>query len=592
MQIIYFLASTILAFLIIIAFFITKHRKKLAKELQKKIQNFLKQINIFFTEYSDLTKHYISETEENEFALKWQNLYSEISKYHITEKTSGFLEIKQFKETYKNLHQNISVSNAEISRKEKVKNIAQKTDKFFIELFYKITTHYVPHSQKVSFIQKWNSVFVETENCDVRSTDSELPQIEQFKSVFTSFDDYIETANENFIRLESEKYDKLFSNIDGKSLDEEQRRAVITDEDRILVLAGAGSGKTLTISAKVKYLCEAKHINPSEILLISFTRKSAEEMTERIQNKLGLASEATTFHKLGLDIIKNADGKRPELFDDNALNKFVHNFFESEVVNHPELVKNLTEYFAYFLEIPENLEDYSSLGELYEEEKTSDLETLKSKYEREKFIQKEKDEKSKLFTTLKNEKVKSLEETKIANFLFMNGVNYEYEKPYPFENEDTMRKTYQPDFYLTDYDIYLEHFGVSKDFTVPWLSTVEEKKYLDGIKWKREVHQKNGTKLIETYSYYNSEGILLKKLEEILRENGVELKPRDFTDIFNTVYKSKSNKYFSEFIKLCCTFITLFKSDNYKTDFIFFCFQSTHKCKTNISTHPPLSAKF
>lgn len=564
MQPFYFLASTVLAFLIICVILVAKHRKKLAKEFQQKIQNFLAQTNIFFTEYFDLTKHYVSESEENEFSVKWQNLYLEIAKYHITEKTNGFLEIKRFKETYKNLHQNISTINAEIKRKEKIKNLAKSADDFFTELFYKITSQYVSHSQKNQFIQKWNSVFLETKNCDVRSTDSEFPQIEQFKTVFSTLDNHIETANENFIRLESEKYDTLFSNIDGKSLDEQQRRAVITDEDRILVLAGAGSGKTLTISAKVKYLCDIKHVKPSEILLISFTRKSAEEMTKRIQNKLKIASEATTFHKLGLDVIKHADGKRPEVFDDNALSKFVHNFFENEVVNHPELVKNLTEYFAYFLEIPENLEDYASLGELYEEEKTADLETLKSKYEREKFIQKEKDEKSKSFTTLKNEKVKSLEETKIANFLFMNGVNYEYEKIYPFETEDEMRKTYQPDFYLSDYDIYLEHFGVSKDFTVPWLSPVEEKKYLDGIKWKRELHQKNGTKLLETYSYYNSQGILLKKLEEILQENGVELKQRDFADIFNTVYKSKSNKYFSEFIKLCCTFITLFKSDNYK----------------------------
>ena len=65
-------------------------------------------------------------------------------------------------------------------------------------------------------------------------------------------------------------------------------------------------------------------------------------------------------------------------------------------------------------------------------------------------------------------------------------------------------------------DIYLEHFGISKVFTVPWLSPVEEKKYLEGIKWKRKFHEMNNTKLIETYSYYSSEGILLKKLKELL----------------------------------------------------------------------------
>ncbi len=67
-----------------------------------------------------------------------------------------------------------------------------------------------------------------------------------------------------------------------------------------MVLAGAGSGKTLTIAAKVKYLCEVKNINPNEILLVSFTKKSAQEMTERIQEKLGINAQATTFHKLVL----------------------------------------------------------------------------------------------------------------------------------------------------------------------------------------------------------------------------------------------------------------------------------------------------
>lgn len=347
-------------------------------------------------------------------------------------------------------------------------------------------------------------------------------------------------------------------------MDKQQRTAVISDEDRILVLAGAGSGKTLTISAKVKYLCEIKNVNPQDILLISFTRKSAQEMTDRIQKRLGINAEATTFHKLGLDIIKTSDGCRPEVSDDDGLSRFVHGFFEKELLKHPELIKSLTEYFTYYLEIPDRMEDCSSLGELYEEEKTADLETLKSKYERENYLRETSAEKAKAFTTLNNEKVKSLEETKIANFLFMHGVNYEYEKLYPFESSDPLRKAYRPDFYLTDYGIYLEHFGVSMDFTVPWLSPVEERKYLDSIRWKRAFHEENKTKLIETYSYYSSEGILLKKLEELLISNGVEFKNRDFTDVFNTVYASKSNKYFSEFIKLCCTFITLFKSNNYK----------------------------
>ena len=449
--------------------------------------------------------------------------------------------------------------------KEKLAYFQENIEGFYTELF-ELSKQYVTHSNEVFFAEKWQHLYKTASSIDIHKNNDICTEIERFKSVYTSLTDYFETANNQFIKDESIKYDSLFSNIDGKSLDEQQRTAVINDEDRILVLAGAGSGKTLTISAKVKYLCEIKHIHPHEILLISFTKKSAEEMTERIQNKLNIPAIATTFHKLELDIIKKADDKRPEVADEHTLTQFIHTFFENDIINRPDLVKNLTEYFAYFLEIPEKMEHYNSLGELYEEEKNADLETLKSKYDREKYIHETGTEKEQSFKTLNNERVKSLEETKIANFLFMNSINYEYEKLYPFESDDPSKKAYRPDFYLCDYDIYLEHFGISKDFTVPWLSPVEEKKYLDGIQWKRAFHKAHNTKLIETYSYYSSEGILLKKLEEILLANGVELKSRDFSDVFNTVYASKSNKYFSEFMHLCCTFITLFKSNNYKID--------------------------
>lgn len=492
-------------------------------------------------------------------------MYSEIIRYSIPKKSVDFEEIEHFKNTYKNLHKNIFDSNTEFKRKDEIKTLSQQISIFFTDLF-ELTNQYVSNSAELCFSQKWNELIQKTDKIDIRDNDEEFEEIVRFKTICKSLHDYFLTSNKNFIQNESMKYDDLFSDIDGKCLDEQQREAVITDEDRILVLAGAGSGKTLTISAKVKYLCDVKKINPKDILLISFTRKSAQEMTERIQNKLGIFCEATTFHKLGLDIIKSSEGKRPEISDENILNDFIHIFFENKLLNHPDLIKALTEYFTYFLEIPDNLEDYSSLGELYEEEKTADLETLKSKYDREKYIHETGVEKAKAYTTLNNEKVKSIEETKIANFLFMHGINYEYERLYPFESADPMRKSYRPDFYLTDYDIYLEHFGISKDFTVPWLSKVEEKKYLEDIYWKRNLHQENKTKLIETYSYYSSEGVLLKKLEELLTANGVEFKSRDFTDIFNTVYASKSNKYFAEFIKLCCTFITLFKSNNFTID--------------------------
>ena len=533
-----------------------------------KCKELLVKVEPFFVEFDEMLKRYIQDSERDTFIYKYQALYFEWLKYSsISSKTNTFIKLEEFRRKYEDFPRLVFASNAEIKRKENLKLLLQFVNIFFDELDF-LTSRYVTDSDGKIFYQKWEKLSQDVAICNLNVNDEEYGKISHFKIIYEKFFNYLEKANKSFVAQESQKYDYLFSNIDGKSLDMQQREAVITDEDRILVLAGAGSGKTLTIAGKVKYLCDVKNISPEEILLISFTKKSAQEMTDRIQGKLGIPVISTTFHKLGLDIIKSTDGRRPDVLDESLFNKFIHDFFEKQLVNYPELVKDLIEYFAYYIDIPKNMEECSSLGELYEAEKSVDLETLRSKYDQEKYIREENAKKAQNHTTLKNEKVKSLEEVQIANFLFLNGINYEYEKLYPFENPDPLRKTYRPDFYLKDYDIYLEHFGITRNNTVPWLSPIEAQKYLEGIDWKRELHKQNNTKLIETYSYYNSEGVLLQKLEEILKQNGVVLKSRDFMDIFNTVYATKTNKYFSEFVKLCGTFIVLFKSNNYTIETI------------------------
>lgn len=72
----------------------------------------------------------------------------------------------------------------------------------------------------------------------------------------------------------------------------------------MLVIAGAGSGKTTTMVAKVKYLIEVEKVHPECILMISFTNKATEELIERIQKDFKLSVDILTFHKLGLMILK------------------------------------------------------------------------------------------------------------------------------------------------------------------------------------------------------------------------------------------------------------------------------------------------
>ena len=443
---------------------------------------------------------------------------------------------------------------------EQEQNIIQYVNDFNLAVS-KLSEIYTNKAKAEEFSQVWGAAYKEVRGIRVPKKHELFSSVQKFLRDFEHIGEIITSSNAAFVSEEKKRYDGLLSSIDGKSLDDQQRTVVVTDEDRNLVIAGAGSGKTLTIAGKVKYLCDAKGIAPEDILLIAFTRKSAEEMSERISGKLGLPVQATTFHKLGLDIITEASGKRPDVQDD--LTDFVRDYFEDKIIGDHKAVKNLIEYFAYYLKIPADMDKYESLGAAYEAEKGADFETLRGKYERAKFVTDVAEDRRSGKRTLQNEQVKSLDEVSIANFLFLNGIKYEYERLYPFEADDPKRKAYRPDFYLPDYDIYIEHFGINREGKLPWLSAVEEKKYQEGMAWKRAFHKHNGTKLLETFSYYSSEGRLEDELEKLLKANGVEFKEPDFIDIYETVYASESDKYFSEFIGLCCTFITLFKSGGY-----------------------------
>lgn len=401
-----------------------------------------------------------------------------------------------------------------------------------------------------------------------------FPRLGEFKETFLNLPSYVKEWNEHYVENELEKNKDLLDNIDGKSLDNQQRRAVVVDEANNLVLAGAGSGKTLTISGKVKYLVDIKGILPQEILLISFTTKAAEEMTQRISKKLSIHVESKTFHKLGLEIITKNRGKRYDVVEDDFLPSLIDKYFNEHINNDKKQIQNFINFFGYYLNIPKDWEEFDSLGDCYDYYRTVDFETIKGKIENnKKEVKNFADSLKKNRHTLQGETVKSLEEVIIANFLYLNGVNYKYEAKYPYESPDKFRKSYRPDFYLPDFDIYIEHFGITKDNETPWLSKIEEKKYIDDMRWKQEFHRQNNTTLIETYSYYNREGRLLSELERKLKAVNVEFKEVDFFEIYKQIFFQKKNKYLTEFKKLIGSFINLHKSNGYDLQ----SFENLHK---------------
>lgn len=392
--------------------------------------------------------------------------------------------------------------------------------------------------------------------------------VKKFNDIFQDFDNYIVTYNNNYVLSQKEKLNIYFDDVEGKKLDDQQRTALITDEYSNLIIAGAGSGKTLTILGKVKYLIEKKNVEPENILLLSFTKKTVDELNERLKN-VGLGARATTFHKLGYDTIKKHQAKMPAVTNENTLSKVVKEYLENEIFNDAEVLEAYIVYVACYMNIPEENQNYDSLGEKIDTEKGIDFQTLRSKCEPESL---NKVAKASL-DTMQGEKVKSVEELTIANFLYLNGIEYEYEKPYPFGN--TM---YRPDFYLKDYNIYLEHFGVDENNGAKWLTSFNEKKYVEEMELKRETHKANNTKLLETYSYYNRNNVLLDKLKEMLKNENVVFKPRNIKSIYTKVTDNDKN-FGKEITKLIETFINLSKSRQLNYDAIIALFLDSNKAR-------------
>ena len=95
--------------------------------------------------------------------------------------------------------------------------------------------------------------------------------------------------------------------MDLYSLNDRQREAVLYNEGPLLIIAGAGAGKTKTLTTKIAYLIEEEHVSPYNILAITFTNKAAKEMKDRLYLLVGSDAsklQVSTFHSFGLKLLR------------------------------------------------------------------------------------------------------------------------------------------------------------------------------------------------------------------------------------------------------------------------------------------------
>ncbi len=330
-------------------------------------------------------------------------------------------------------------------------------------------------------------------------------------------------------RRELKRFKEFFDLVEKQPLTDQQRRSVILDERRNLVVAGAGTGKTSVIVAKAGYLIKSGRCKPEEILLLAFNNDAAKELTERCKERLGVEIQASTFHALGNQIVRAVEPKAPTLSRLARDKQFFSEFLDS-VIEELKAKDNAWRKTRRFI-----------LGHLKSYKEEFEFATYEEYLAYTRSIE---------LRALSGDLVRSFAELDIANFLYFSGVNFEYEKRYPYASV-----SYQPDFYLTDYGIWIEHFGVDVEGkTAPY---VNQEEYHQGMEWKRDIHKLNKTKLLETYSWHKSQGILTTHLNKLLKKHGVKYAPLSQDEILRALQRAG---YTTQLASLVEIFLSHFKS--------------------------------
>lgn len=318
--------------------------------------------------------------------------------------------------------------------------------------------------------------------------------------------DIVADANQKHVEAELVRCKVFFDHVEKTPLTEEQARAVVTFDNRVQVVASAGSGKTSTMVARAGYALHKKLVPADRMLLLAFNAAAAEELKERIQARLkpmGYPAEqiaARTFHAFGLDVIGQATGKKPSLApwlegggDLAMLSTIVDDLKDRDVFFR-------SSWDLFRMVFARDLPKWGAVEQHEDWDATS---------------------KTTGFRTLGGELVKSQQERLIADWLFYHGVRYVYEGPFVVDTATPERRNYRPDFYYPDAKAFHEHFALNEKGEAP----PQFKGYLDGVVWKRAVHREHRTTLWETTSASLWSGEGLELLAKNLKAAGVVLDP-------------------------------------------------------------------
>lgn len=380
--------------------------------------------------------------------------------------------------------------------------------------------------------------------------------VKQLLSLKKDIDRLRQTHNKEFVANELEANQSYFDTVLGKyPLDPQQRDSIVKLEDNCLVIASAGSGKTSTILGKAKYMVEKRNIDPSKVLLITFTRKAANELHERMKID---GMTCSTFHALAYHIIAQVTGQAPSICDGDV----PLNVFQKLILNSPEFLHSVNNYIINQQSLMGLEHDYNDAFSYYEDRKKYGIQALFP------------DVDGKMIFT------RSEEEKRLVSLLTKWSVPFRYESPYQYNTASADRRQYKPDFTIYYQDakgewkwVYLEHFAIDASGHVPlWFGEgtrggwkMANDKYKEGIEWKRYAHQQYGTTLIETTSADFRNGTVEDKLLRQLRQAGVPIRERSDQELYDLLVK-RNRKLEKSVYTLILSFITLMKANEKTID--------------------------
>ena len=280
-------------------------------------------------------------------------------------------------------------------------------------------------------------------------------------------------------------------------------------------------------------------INPEKILAITYSNKAAEEMQIRLKEKFNITKvNVNTIHSFANSIVKEESDYKLSTVEPNEITNIVEEGYNQFLNSSQEFRENFYKFLSHRNDEYINEDDF--------EEKTEFLAKMRSKK----------------YETLKGEKVKSRAEKAIANFFFLYNIKYQYEKIASWADKSDDKVVYQPDFYLPEYDIYLEHLGLNRKNEVPEWFEWSSEEYLAKIDWARSQFKKHNKTLLETFDYDYQEGNLESILKKKLRAKRVKFKKRSFEEFINSVSDVNSYSLIDDYKE----FISTAKTNNVKVD--------------------------